>query len=86
MQTTKHFTRTDAINEAKRIYGADFKDSVKIEHDGAFWLLSEQLWQITTEDGKVTGPKYPHSVALELLDFKAKYDKGFEVYKLQKAA
>lgn len=42
MQTTKHFTRTDAINEAKRIFGASFKDSVKIEHDGAFWVLSEK--------------------------------------------
>lgn len=86
MQATKHFSRTDAINEAKRIYGAEFKDSVKIEHNGAFWVLSEQLWQITTEDGKVTGPKYTHSVALELLQFKADYDKGFTCYKLQKAA
>jgi hypothetical protein len=85
MQTTKHFTRTDAINEAKRIFGASFKDSVKIEHDGAFWVLSEQLYQITQE-GRVTGPKYAHNVALELLEFKSKYDKGFQVYKLQKAA
>lgn len=85
MQTTKHFSRTDAIIEAKRIFGADFKDSVKIEHDGAFWVLSEQLYQIT-EEGRAAGPKYPYSVAIELLDFKSKYDKGFQVYKLEKAA
>lgn len=85
MQTTRHFTKTDAINEAKRIFGASFKDSVKIEHDGAFWVLSEQLYQITQE-GRVTGPKYPYSVALELLQFKVDYDKGFTCYKLQKAA
>jgi hypothetical protein len=42
MQTTKHFTRTDAITEAKRIFGADFKASAKLEHDGAFWILSEK--------------------------------------------
>lgn len=85
MQATRHFTKTDAINEAKRIFGASFKDSVKIEHDGAFWVLSEQLYQITQE-GRVTGPKYPYSVALELLAFKAEYDKGFQVYELKKAA
>ena len=38
MQATRHFTKTEAINEAKRIFGADFKHSVKIEHDGAFWV------------------------------------------------
>lgn len=42
MQTTKHFTRTDAITEAKRIYGAAFKDHVTLVHDGAFWVLSSK--------------------------------------------
>ena len=42
MKSSKHFTRTDAITEAKRIYGASFKESVKIEHDGAFWVLSQK--------------------------------------------
>ena len=41
MTTSRHFSRTDAITEAKRIFGADFKHRVKIEHDGAFWVLSE---------------------------------------------
>ena len=85
MQTTRHFSRTEAITEAKRVYGKDWKESVKLEHDGAFWVLSEQLWQIT-EEGRVTGPKYPYSVALELLDFKAKYDKEFRCYTLNKVA
>jgi hypothetical protein len=43
MQTTKHFSKTDAITEAKRVYGADFKDSVKVEHNGAFWVLSKKV-------------------------------------------
>lgn len=42
MKTTHHFTRTDAINEAKRIYSMGFKDKVKLEHNGAFWVLSDR--------------------------------------------
>lgn len=40
MKTTRHFSRTEAINEAKRVYGPDFKNFVKLEHNGAFWVLS----------------------------------------------
>lgn len=82
---SKHFTRAEAIAEAKTLFGADWKNAAKIEHDGAFWCVSEQLYQITQE-GRATGPKYPHSVALELLDFKSKYDKGFTCYELKKVA
>lgn len=82
---SKHFTRTEAIAEAKTLFGADWKNAAKIEHDGAFWCVSEQLYQITQE-GRATGPKYPLAVALELLDFKSKYDAGFQVYELKKAA
>lgn len=82
MNTTRHFTRTDAIAEAKRLHGKDWKESVKLEHDGAFWSLSTKLWQIL-EEGKVTGPKYPYNVALELLEFKSKYDGGFTCYTLK---
>lgn len=42
MKSTKHFTRTDAITEAKRVYGAAFKDHVTLVHDGAFWVLSQK--------------------------------------------
>lgn len=42
MKSTKHFTRTAAISEAKRIYGASFKDHVTLTHDGAFWVLSSK--------------------------------------------
>ena len=42
MKATKHFTRTDAINEAKRIYGASFKEHVTLVHDGAFWVLTSK--------------------------------------------
>ena len=40
MTTSRHFSRTEAITEAKRVYGKDWKESVKLEHDGAFWVLS----------------------------------------------
>lgn len=42
MKATKHFTRTDAIKEAKRVYGASFKDNVTLVHDGAFWVLAQK--------------------------------------------
>ena len=42
MKTSKHFSRTEAITEAKRVFGVNFKDFVKLEHDGAFWVLSEK--------------------------------------------
>lgn len=82
---SKHFTKTEAIAEAKTLFGADWKQAAKVEHDGAFWCVSAQLYQIT-EQGRATGPKYPLSVALELLDFKSKYDKGFTCYELKKVA
>lgn len=84
MNTTHHFTRTDAIAEAKRVFGKDWKKSAKLEHNGAFWVLSEQLWQIL-EEGRVSGPKYPYKVALDLLEFKSKYDTGFTCYTLKRA-
>ena len=49
---SKHFTRTEAIAEAKALFGADWKNAAKIEHDGAFWCVSEQLYQITKSPKK----------------------------------
>lgn len=44
MKTTHHFSRNEAITEAKRVYGSEFKHSVNLEHNGAFWVLSEKLY------------------------------------------